>query len=60
MNLASWLAGLAVAGIVVLIIKPMIGNKRSGSCSCGCSSCGGACPHGLSMRRKEEKKNETE
>ena len=52
MNLASCITGFVVLVIVFLLIRNMIKEKRSGKCSCGCSSCSEACPHCLTPIKK--------
>lgn len=53
MNPASWIAIMIVLVIVVLVIRNMIRDQRNGKCSCGCSSCKGTCPHGVTPVRKK-------
>ncbi len=57
MNLATLITGIIVLLIVVLAIRSLIRERRSGKCSCGCSSCSGSCPHcAVFMKNKGEKK----
>ena len=55
MNFASWVMTFIVLAIAALVIRNMIREKQSGSCGCGCSSCGGACPHCLTPAEKGDK-----
>lgn len=45
MNPGTFLVLLVVAGMVALVIRSMIKDKKAGKPSCGgdCSHCGGAC-----------------
>ena len=47
MNLSTFIILIVLIAIVVLIIRSMIKDKKSGKSSCGgnCVACG-ACPHG--------------
>lgn len=56
MNLASWITVLVVLIMVILIVRNMIKEKGSGKCNCGCSACGGACPHCLPEFKKKGNK----
>ena len=43
-NLATILVGLFLLGVVVLIVRRMILDKKAGKHLCGsCGSCGGGC-----------------
>ena len=56
-NLATILIGLALAGVVALIIVVMIRNKKKGKSSCGCGSCSGCAMSG-SCHPTEDKLND--
>ena len=56
MNLASLLSGLVVILIVILMIRSLIKEKKTGRCSCGCSSCNNVCTHCLESADKGDKK----
>ena len=40
-NLANIVIGFLLICAVVLAVRRIIRNKRSGKCSCGCTSCEG-------------------
>ncbi|MBQ3459592.1 MAG: FeoB-associated Cys-rich membrane protein [Solobacterium sp.] len=52
MNPASFLAALIVLLIVIVMVRSLIKKKKTGKCSCGCSSCNGTCSHCLSSADK--------
>jgi len=54
-NLATIVVGLAVLGIVVLVVRSMYKNKKAGkSCSCG-SSCSGCASAGMCHTKPQDK-----
>ncbi len=43
-NYGSIIVGAVLLGVIALIIRKIVKDKRAGKCSCGsCSSCGGGC-----------------
>ena len=47
MNIATWIAVLALALILFIVIRYLVKEKRKGSKCIGCHSCAMACPFGV-------------
>ena len=60
MNPSTIIAGAVVLLIIIVLIRSLLKEKKSGKCSCGCSSCSGKCPHCITPVLKKEKENDYE
>ena len=55
MNGPTLIAGLVVVIMLALLIRSTLKGKQSGKCGCGCSGCGGSCPHCITPNVKERR-----
>ncbi|WP_244834452.1 FeoB-associated Cys-rich membrane protein [Clostridium sp. BJN0001] len=47
------IVGLIILGVVFLIVRKMVHDKKNGksSCGCNCGSCGGSCGSNIKDQR---------
>ena len=53
MTISTMMAGAAVLLITIVLAGSLFKEKRSGKCSCGCSSCSGKCPHCITPEMRQ-------
>ncbi len=55
MNGPTLIAGLVVVIMLGLLIRSVLKEKQSWKFVCGCSVCGGSCPHCITPKVKERR-----